>query len=77
MNDELKRALGSVFLRDVRTVEPKKKGVIVGENLRIYEEKQGFVLSFLRGTDERTRGQFKDKLENAGLSYELGADFSL
>ena len=77
MNDELKRALGSVFLRDVRTIEPKKKGVIVGENLRLYEEKKGFVLSFLRGTDERTRGQFKDKLETAGLSYSLGDDFSL
>ena len=77
MNDDLKRALGSVFLRDIRTLDPKRNGVIVGENLRIYEEKSGYVLSFLLGTDERVRGSFKEKLETAGLAYSIGDDFKL
>ena len=74
--EEIRRAFGGVFLRDVRTVEPSKKGWVVGENLRIYDEGGGYVLSFLRGTDEGQRRQARSKLEGAGISYTVGEDFS-
>lgn len=76
--EELKRALGTtVFLKDLSRVEPGKKGVAVGEVLRIYEDKGSYTLSFLRGTDERTRKTYRDRLDTAKLSYRVGADFSL
>ncbi|MCO5171938.1 MAG: hypothetical protein M9894_37030 [Planctomycetes bacterium] len=76
--EELKRALGStVFLKDLSKVEPGKKGVAVGEVLRIYEDKGAYTLSFLRGTDERTRKQYRDRLDLARLEYRVGADFAL
>ncbi|MBX3468931.1 MAG: hypothetical protein KF878_18835 [Planctomycetes bacterium] len=76
--EDLKRALGStVFLKDLARVEPGKKGVAVGEVLRIYDDKGVYTLSFLRGTDERTRKQYRDRLDLAKLEYRLGADFAL
>lgn len=76
--EEIKRALGtSVFLRDVARLEPGKKGVQVGEVLRIYEEKGGYSLSFLKGTDEKTRKTYRDRLDLSKIQYKVGADFSL
>jgi hypothetical protein len=75
--DELKRVLGSVFLRDLRTVEPDKKGFLVGEDLRIYEEKSGFVLRFLKGTPESTRAKYKGKLDEGSIAFKLGKDYTL
>ena len=75
--DELKRVLGSVFLRDLRTVEPDKKGVLVGEDLRIYEEKSGFVLRFLKGTPVSTRAKYKSKLDEGSIAFKLGKDYTL
>jgi len=74
--DEIKRVFSNVFPRDVRTVEPQKKGLIFGEILRIYEEPSGPVLSFLAGTDNPTRKQYTDKLDRSNVSYKLGKDFS-
>ncbi len=75
--DEIKRAFSNVFTRDVRTVEPSKKGLIVGENLRVYEEKSGPVLSFLEGTDKNVRKRITDKLDQSNVRYTVGKDFSL
>ncbi len=76
--EELKRALGTtVFLKDLSRIEPGKKGVVVGEVLRIYEDKGGYTLSFLRGTDEKTRKTYRDRLETARLTYKVGPDFAL
>lgn len=73
--EELRRALGGVFLRDVRAVEPGKKGVIVSENVRIYDEDGAWRVAFLRGTDAATRSQLASKLEGAGVAFEVGPDF--
>lgn len=76
--EELKRALGTtVFLKDLARIEPGRKGVAVGEVLRIYEDKGSYTLAFLRGTDERTRKQYRDRLELSKINYKLGADFEL
>jgi hypothetical protein len=76
--EDIKRVLGqSVFLRDVRTVEPGKTGVIVGDALRVYKEDSGYTLRFLSGTEEKTRRQFRDRLEQNGISYKEGDDFEL
>ncbi len=76
--EDIKRVLGqSVFLRDVRTVEPGKTGVIVGDALRVYKEGNGYTLRFLRGTEEKTRRQFRERLDQNGISYQEGEDFEL
>ena len=75
--DEIKRVFSSVFPRDIRTVEPSKKGLIFGEVLRVYEEKNGPVLAFLEGTDRNTRKQYTDKLDTSNVKYTVGKDFSL
>ena len=74
--EELRRVLGSVFLRDLRTIEPDKKGLLVGDDLRIHEEKGGYVLRFLKGTPESTRAKYRTKLEESSIAYKLGKDFT-
>ena len=73
--DEIKQIFKNVFPRDVRTVEPTKKGLILGEVLRVYDEKGGPVLAFLKGTDNRTRKQYTDRLDTHNVSYKVGKDF--
>lgn len=76
--DEIKRALGSnLFLRDLAKLEPGKKGVAVGESVRIYEDKGGYLLAFLRGTDEKSRRVIREKLDTARISYKPAPDFAL
>jgi hypothetical protein len=75
--DEIKNVFRSVFTRDVRAVEPKKTGLIVGENLRVYKEKSGYVISFLKGTDIGSRKQVQDKLDQNRVAYTVGSDFEL
>lgn len=74
--DEIKRIFSNVFPRDIRTVEPSKKGLVLGESLRIYDEgKGGVLLRFLRGTENRVRKTYTDKLETNGITYKVGDDF--
>jgi hypothetical protein len=75
--EELKRAFGSVFLRDIRTVEPDKKGFLVGEDLRVHDDKGTYVLRFLKGTPESTRTTYKKKLDESGVAYKVGKDYTL
>ena len=64
-----------MFTRDVRTVEPTKKGLIVGEDLRVYDEKDGPVVSFLKGTSHKRRKEVTDRLDTQSVTYSLGKDF--
>lgn len=74
--DEIKRVFSSVFTRDVRSVEPTKTGLIVGDSLRVYKEGEGFVLSFLSGTGHDSRRGFTEKLDQHNVTYTVGEDFS-
>jgi hypothetical protein len=74
--DDIKRAFGSLFLRDHRTVEPDKKGFLVGEDLRVHDEKGTYVLRFLKGTPESTRATYKKRLGDAAIGYKVGKDFT-
>jgi hypothetical protein len=74
--DDLKRVLGSVFLRDIRTVEPDKKGFLVGDDLRVYDDKGEYVLRFLKGTPESSRTKYKAKLDESGIHFKVGKDFT-
>src|SRR5688572_24178917 len=66
--EEIKRALGkSVFLKDI--TEGGKKGVQVGEGLRIFDDKGVYTLSFLKGTDEKTRRTFRERLELSKVQF--------
>jgi hypothetical protein len=73
--DEIKSALRPMFTRDLRTVEPTKSGLLVGENLRIYDG-EPYELRFLRGTPTGSRQQLTDKLDQHNVEYKLGSDFS-
>lgn len=74
--DEIKRAFSSVFTRDVRSVEPSKTGLIIGDNLRIYKEGSGYRVAFLRGTDNGSRKQVTSKLDENQIAYTVGDDFA-
>ncbi len=74
--EDLRRVLGSVFLRDLRIVEPDRKGLLVGDDLRIHEEKGAYVLRFLKGTPESTRARYRTKLDEGSIAYKVGKDFT-
>ena len=74
--EDLKRAFGSLFLRDIRSVEPEKKGFLVGDDLRVHEEKGAYVLRFLKGTAESTRATYRRKLDDAAIPYKIAKDFT-
>ena len=74
--DDLKRAFGSLFLRDIRTVEPDKKGFLVGDDLRVHDEKGTYVLRFLKGTPESTRATYKKRLDESSIPFKTGKDFT-
>ncbi len=73
--DEFKRAFSSVFTRDLRLVEPTKKGLIVGEDLRVYDEPKGAVIRFLRGTGSKRRRDVQERLDGQNVTYTVGDDF--
>ncbi len=73
--DEFKRAFSSVFTRDLRLVDPSKKGLIVGEDLRVYDEPTGAVIRFLRGTPTRRRHDVQERLDGQNVTYSIGDDF--
>ncbi len=74
----LEDTLGVTLLeRGKRGVEPTKKGWIVGESMRIYVDDQGgYTLCFLRGTEEKTKKTYREKLDQARIAYKAGPDFS-
>lgn len=76
--EDIKRALGgNLFFKDLARVEPGKKGLQVGEVMRIYDDKGSYTVAFLRGTDERTRRQYRDKLDTGRITYKAAPDFTL
>ena len=76
--EDIKRALGgNLFFKDVSRVEPGKKGFQVGEVMRVYDDKGSYTVAFLRGTDERTRKNYRDKLATANIAYKPAPDFTL
>jgi hypothetical protein len=74
--DEIKRVFSTVFTRDVRSVEPTKTGLIVGENVRVYKAGDGYELAFLVGTDNGTRSSYIEKLDQANVKYKVATDFT-
>lgn len=76
-NEELKRIMRPMFLRDIKTIEPDKKGFLCGDDLRIYEGETAYSVRFLKGTPEKTRHQYKVKLDEGGIEYKIGKDFTV
>jgi hypothetical protein len=76
--EDIKRALGgNLFFKDLARVEPGKTGFQVGEVMRVYDDKGAYTVAFLRGTDERTRKQYRTKLDTAKIAYKAAPDFTL
>ena len=72
---EIRDAFRGLILRDLRPIEDKD-GVRVGEDVRIHKEKdKGYVLRFLKGTDEKRKKQVREKLDTADVEYTEGKDF--
>jgi hypothetical protein len=72
---EIREAFRGLILRDLRPVEDRD-GVRVGEDVRIHKDAgKGFVVRFLKGTDEKRRKAVREKLETADVEYTEGKDF--
>lgn len=72
----IRDAFRGIMLRDLRPVEDKE-GVRIGEDVRIYKEKNGYTVRFLAGTPEPRRKQIRDRLEAHDIEYKEAADFRL
>ena len=75
--DEMKRALGNMFFKDLARFDSGAKGVVVGDNLRVYDKDGSFELRFLNGTPPSMRKPVTDRLDVAKIAYDLGPDYSL
>ena len=72
---EIRDAFRGLILRDLRPLEDKD-GFRVGEDVRIHKEKdKGFVVRFLKGTDEKRRKVVREKLDLAEVEYTEGKDY--
>ncbi|MFC1705281.1 hypothetical protein ACFL59_00480 [Planctomycetota bacterium] len=72
--DRIRDAFRGVILRDLRPLEDKD-GVRIGENCRIYKDKKGYTVRFLKGTEEKQRKTVRDKLDLAKIEYKEGKDW--
>jgi len=60
---EIRDAFRGMVLRELRPVEDKD-GFRVGEDVRISKDKdKGFVVRFLKGTEEKRRKAIREKLD--------------
>lgn len=75
--DELKKALGNIFYKDLSRYEPDKVGVAIGENTRIHLEGDGFVVRFLKETPYGPRKVILDRLVQARIPHTIGEDYRL
>jgi hypothetical protein len=73
---KIKEAFRGAFLKDLRPIEDRE-GLRLGEDVRFHMDKEVCIVRFLKGTDEKTRKQYRDKLDLAGVSYKEGKDFTL
>ncbi len=72
---EIRDAFRGLILRDLRPIEDKD-GVRVGEDVRVHKEKdKGYVVRFLKGTDEKRRKAVREKLDTGAVQYSEGKDF--
>ncbi len=72
---EIRDAFRGLILRDLRPIEDKD-GVRIGEDVRIHKEKdKGYVVRFLKGTDEKRRKAVREKLDLAQVQYTEAKDY--
>jgi hypothetical protein len=71
---DIREAFRGLVLRDLRPIEDKD-GVRIGEDVRIHKDKKGYVVRFLKGTEEKRRKQIREKLDLATIEYSVGADY--
>ena len=73
--EQLKKGLGNLFYKDLSRFEPGKQGIVIGENIRIAVEGDGFVVRFMDGLPPSQRKPTTDRLTQLGAKYTLGEDF--
>ena len=73
--DELKKGLGLTFAKDLSRLDPTKKGIGIGENVRIYEVEGGFEVRFLLGIPPGMRAPTLTRLDQIKATYTVGKDF--
>ena len=62
------------MLQPLRPIEDKE-GVRIGEDCRVYKDKKGFTVAFLKGTPEKRRKQVRDKLDQSQVEYKEGKEY--
>ena len=79
-DEDLKRVLSPLMLRDIRSVEPDKTGYIAGDSIRIYTDAKAegeYQVTFITGTDKRTKDQYAKKLEEGRIKFKVVKDFGI
>ena len=72
---EIREAFRGMILRELRPIEDKD-GVRVGEDVRVHKDKdKGYVLRFLKGTEEKRRKAIREKLDTARVKYAEGKEY--
>jgi hypothetical protein len=74
--ETIKDAFRGFFFKDLKPIE-KREGLRIGDILRVHKEKGKYILRFLKGTQEKTRQQYRDRLDEHTVEYEEGEDFTL
>ena len=76
--DELKKNLGPYFYSDLSRREPEKKGIGIGENIRIYDNgEEGYVVRFLLGIPPGSRQTILARMQRLDVKFTVGKDFRL
>lgn len=76
--DDVKKAIGqSLFYKDLARFEPGKKGLVVGDYLRIYDEGESVRLRFLLGTPPSQRQRVLERLRAAKIEFSEDKDYRL
>lgn len=74
--DELKKALGNYFYKDLSRFEPGRKGIVIGETVRIaLGDDDSVSVRFLYGTPPAGRQPILNRLEAVKVKYVLEGDF--
>ena len=72
---DLRDAFRGMILRDLRPIVDKD-GVRVGEDVRVVKEKdKGYIVYFLKGSEEKRRKAIREKLDMGNVKYTEGKDF--
>jgi hypothetical protein len=73
--DDVKKALGNLFFKDLDRFDPGNEGLVIGETTRVYTGGDEVELRFLLGSPPNQRQGIMDRLKVAKIPFVEGKDF--